>query len=576
MAADGDDAATLPTYPEKPEFEMPGAEPSSVGAKAVYDDVDGDTRAAFERFKNENPSSSDDSSDYDEYDDDQPRDIYGDGAVIKQLSVKGEGWDAPKDLCKCTVSFTVFKGAGESMETISPESECQLRIDEKESPYGFFDDVLKTMRKGETSDVTVLAGVEEGLPEDAASTVRVTLVDFERAPVGHEMENDEEKLAHVASLKANGNGWFKKGDLQRAKRRYDAAVTFGEYEQAAVKDALPAVYGNLAAVATSLQDWPDVVAKCDKVLENDPSNVKAHYRKGAALGKMKEFEEAITSLKNAAALDPSNKPARKALRDVAAARKAAKDAEKKSYGDMFTKLAGFASQNRPKDEKAPNELDDDWDDYDDPKPPGATQAIIHKSGLKRAFFDITIGGASAGRVVFELFDDTVPKTANNFLSLCVGDNAKKLTYKNCGFHRVIKGFMVQGGDFTKGDGTGGESIYGGKFDDEAFVDKHDRPGLLSMANAGADTNGSQFFITTVATPHLDDKHVVFGRVVEGMDVVTKLEETPVDDASKPASPCVVSDCGELPCVYEPDDPRAAENAPADAAKTVAVEEPAGG
>ena len=88
------------------------------------------------------------------------------------------------------------------------------------------------------------------------------------------------------------------------------------------------------------------------------------------------------------------------------------------------------SQNRPKDEKAPNELDDDWDDYDDPKPPGATQAIIHKSGLKRAFFDITIGGASAGRVVFELFDDTVPKTANNFLSLCVGDNAKKLTYQN--------------------------------------------------------------------------------------------------------------------------------------------------
>ncbi|KAF9169532.1 Peptidyl-prolyl cis-trans isomerase D [Mortierella sp. AD011] len=169
----------------------------------------------------------------------------------------------------------------------------------------------------------------------------------------------------------------------------------------------------------------------------------------------------------------------------------------------------------------------------------------------RTYFDITIGQEPIGRIVFELFADVVPKTAENFRALCTGEKGigqttgKPLTYKGSPFHRIIHGFMIQGGDFSNQNGTGGESIYGAKFEDENFNLKHDKPFLLSMANAGAGTNGSQFFVTTVPTPHLDGKHVVFGKVLKGISVVREIENTPKGTGDAPASPVIIVNCGEL-------------------------------
>lgn len=172
------------------------------------------------------------------------------------------------------------------------------------------------------------------------------------------------------------------------------------------------------------------------------------------------------------------------------------------------------------------------------------------------YFEIKHGDETLGKVVMQLYQDITPKTAENFRCLCTGEKGegklgKPLYYKGCGFHRVIKDFMIQGGDFTNGDGTGGESIYGEKFADENFIIKHTKAGQLSMANAGPGTNGSQFFITCKDTPHLDGKHVVFGHVVDGLDIVKAIENLPCGDNDKPEMDIIVEDCGEMPKDYQP-------------------------
>ncbi|CAK9043529.1 Peptidyl-prolyl cis-trans isomerase 1 (PPIase 1) (Cyclophilin-1) (Rotamase 1) [Durusdinium trenchii] len=188
---------------------------------------------------------------------------------------------------------------------------------------------------------------------------------------------------------------------------------------------------------------------------------------------------------------------------------------------------------------------------------GAAPMLTRSMGLSteagnarpQVFFDIAIDDKDAGRIELELYSDVVPKTAENFRQLCTGEagagkSGKALHYKGSIFHRIIPNFMLQGGDFTNFNGTGGESIYGAKFEDENFSAKHQGPGILSMANAGPNTNGSQFFITTVETPWLDGAHVVFGEVKDGMDLVKHIESLGSASGS-PSAVVSIKDCGQL-------------------------------
>jgi peptidyl-prolyl isomerase D len=172
------------------------------------------------------------------------------------------------------------------------------------------------------------------------------------------------------------------------------------------------------------------------------------------------------------------------------------------------------------------------------KPIKQTKKKLLKPKNNLVFFDIGINNKKTGKIVIELFDNIVPYTCKNFKELCI---SKK--YKGSPFHRIIKDFMIQGGDFTRGNGTGGMSIYGEKFEDENFDIHHDRPYLLSMANSGLNTNGSQFFITTSETPHLDGKHVVFGEIIKGFDLIDNLNSMETDENDRPIDDVIIMNCG---------------------------------
>eukprot|EP00744_Colponema_vietnamica_P010353 GILI01014639.1.p1 GENE.GILI01014639.1~~GILI01014639.1.p1 ORF type:complete len:482 (+),score=182.79 GILI01014639.1:106-1551(+) len=470
-------------------------------------------------------------------------DVSGDGGILKTIITEGSGDATPQPGDEVVVHYVgTLATTGEEFDSSRKRNDpFKFRIGQGQVIKGW-DLGVATMKKGERARLACTApyaygesGFPPSIPANATLNFDVELFSFgpkkkeawEMAPL--------EKMEAAGKSKDSGNDAFKKGDMAAAVREYSEGLEYlneiGEdFEEVkpAAETLKVTLLLNQAMCLIKQEKFGEAIDKCSKALAIEPSNMKALYRRGLARSSYGLLEEAKSDLLEAARLEPSNRDVRGELEKVKKRMEEAKKKEKAAFGGLFGKASIYSEKPSVK---------------------------VHKGGPNpRVFFDLKFGDRPVQRVVFELFANVVPKTAENFRALCtgelgVGKSGLPLHYKGNKFHRVIKGFMMQGGDFTRGDGTGGESIYGEKFEDENFDMKHEQPGLLSMANAGPGTNGSQFFITFKETPWLDNRHVVFGKVVEGLDFILQIESdviTGAQDKPAPESEVEIVECGELP------------------------------
>ena len=389
---------------------------------------------------------------------------------------------------------------------------------------------VATMKKGEKSVFTIHSDLAYGaggsgkIPPNATLKFEVELLQFYDKPKTKWDFNEEERREEAGKFKQLGNDAFKAQRFEEAKKQYESGVDYLQDDNSKEgKDLLLTFYLNLAAVCTKSKEFHKAISFATKALDINMHSAKAYFRRAQAYIGFGELEEAEKDLKLAIEIEPNDNTLKVELYNVKGKMKAARAKEKKAFAYMFSQQ--YYTETDVKS------------DYSDPSNP-------------RVFMDIQIGSREPKRIEIELYKNMVPKTAENFRALCtgekgVGQSGKPLHYKGSTFHRLIKDFMLQGGDFTAGNGTGGESIYGEKFEDENFKCKHKKRGDLSMANAGKNTNGSQFFITFKKTEWLDNAHVVFGRVTKGLEYLDELESVPTESGDKPSEAIVVVDCGEI-------------------------------
>eukprot|EP01138_Halocafeteria_seosinensis_P000905 gb/GECG01000928.1/.p1 GENE.gb/GECG01000928.1/~~gb/GECG01000928.1/.p1 ORF type:complete len:481 (+),score=87.17 gb/GECG01000928.1/:1-1443(+) len=466
--------------------------------------------------------------------------ITEDGGVQKKVLQEGHG-DFPNEGDRLTVHYTGKLEDGHEVDSSRSRNKPYEFVLGSNTVIKALDHAFASMRKGERATIvakpeyaygeTGVANKESmSIPGNATLTYDLELIDFEAPQKDPSEMTPSEILEKAEELKTDGNSKIKE-NLEGAVNSYNNAirhleeVTSGtaspldDEQSQKVNELKLSCHLNVAMAQIKLQQYREARKNAEEALLIQPDNIKAKFRRGVASMHLGDLSDAKVDILEAAKAKPNDKAIRQEYEELTKKINAAKKKEKKAFGNLFGKVSLYEDR---------------------------SGVISHTGPLPRTYFDVRVGqSGETKRISFRLFSDTVPRTAENFRSLCAGDNEEGLTFKNCPFHRIIPGFMAQGGDITNQDGTGGKSIYGDQFDDENFQEKHDREGVLSMANRGPNTNSSQFFITFAPQPHLDGKHMVFGEVTEGMDVVRELERIGTNEG-KPSQSAVIVGCGELP------------------------------
>lgn len=370
--------------------------------------------------------------------------------------------------------------------------------------------------------------------EPSPKTLTIEVVSKKLETLGKLDFTLEERREMAKMAKSQGREKFIGKDLSGASKEYLRAIEYVEWDKTEpemvnlVRDCL----NNLALLSIKGKKFIEGIRYCKRVLEIEENNIKALQRRAKCYLGVNDYEAGLDDMNKLMELLPNDKEIISQRTTLKKNKKKFENKKKKMYSKMFSENTFYQEKKL---------------DINDPSNP-------------KVFMDIEVASEvesqepTKHRLEFVLYKNIVPKTVDNFLCLCTGEKGTTqgpngevpLSYKNSIFHRLIKGFMLQGGDFTHSNGTGGVSIYGEKFQDENFTVKHTQKGLLSMANAGPNTNGSQFFITFKDTAWLDNKHVVFGRIVKGMEDFEALELLEVDSKNYPKREIRVADCGLLP------------------------------
>jgi peptidylprolyl isomerase len=457
-----------------------------------------------------------------------------DEGVRKQILKEGEG-DCPPDHYEVEVHYEgKLESNGSTFDSSYSRGPFKFQLGQGSVIKGW-DVGVKTMRKGEKAEFILRSdyaygdrGFGDKIPAKSTLVFQVELLNFyPKEKSKYEMDLPE-KISNAKKLKDEGVSLFSQKNYSEAVAKFEDGYSYLEKTSfkeltSEAKDLILSLLLNMSNCYNNLKKYSQTVKHIQEALKVKESP-KCYYYSGIANANLEEFESAENDYSKLVSLVPADDPGVKSLRNLINEKKVSKETKSKNLYKSFLKTSLY-------DDKEVKESPKDIPDTVNEKNP-------------KVFFELQIGDdPNLKRIEFELFADKVPKTAENFRVLCTGEK-EGLTFKNSIFHRVIKGFMMQGGDFENANGTGGSSIYGRKFDDENFHYKHNKEGLLSMANSGPNTNGSQFFITFKETPWLDGKHVVFGRVIKGMDIVKEVEAINTNDQDVPSTPVRILNCGQ--------------------------------